>query len=169
MVLAIAWTAPAAAQEAYDAIGSEISAFTPDATDESYAADPNQSFVVEHSGSVSTTAARASSPAAPRCREYLTDGDDPYESGGLACPQPDGSWKIVTGPDELARERGSENMRRQIPPRARTSYSEDPDYTEDEDVYEDEVRPQRRFRLDWNSWSAERRGAHLRPYRDRSR
>jgi hypothetical protein len=142
---------------AFDPNASEIPSefFQGDA--ESYVADPSESFVAEHSGTI--TAARP----AERCREYTTDSDDPY-NGGLACAQPDGSWRIVTGPEEMvadAYEPERRELERRAPDPRRRSY---PDYTDD---MEDSIAPgtpSRRFRLDWGAWSGDRRGNDARPY-----
>jgi hypothetical protein len=162
VVLAIAWAGGAAAQEAvFD--GPEYLPETQN--EESYVADPNESFIVEHSGQ--EMAAVAPPAPAQRCREYLTDDDDPY-AGGLACPQPDGSWRIVSGSNELIRPGGRESVARREPPRQERPrpYSDYSDYADDARAYDEEARPARRFRLDWNAWNAGRRG-NSRSYRDR--
>jgi len=114
---------------------------SPSTDEHSYVADPAESFVVEHPNSVAAVTARPEPPA-PRCREYTADSEGAYERG-LACPQADGSWRIVSGPEEqdewpVQEERASAN-----------AYS---DYTDDEPDYRDEPRTARRFRLDWNAW-----------------
>src|SRR5262245_14122457 len=132
VVLAIAWASSAAAQDVlnddltadpYDQIGSEISAFTPDPSDETSLADPAESFVVEHSNTAVAAAPRETQSAPSRCREYLTDDGDPYD-GGFACPQADGSWRIVSGPEEVAAEPRAPESRREERPRPRASYSQ---------------------------------------------
>jgi hypothetical protein len=157
MSAVLAWAGGAAA---FDPNASEIPSelFQDDA--ESYVADPSESFVVEHSGAV--VAAAPAPTRAERCREYLTDGDDPYD-GGLACRQPDGSWRIVTGPEAMvadAREpEQREPQRRESQPRPRTY----PDYTNDSDLDVPSRATSRRFRLDWGAWSGDRRGNGYRP------
>lgn len=117
----------------------------PPSTEDTYIADPAESFVVEHSNSVAVVAPRPAPPAT-RCREYTTDAgggaDNPYERG-LACPQADGSWRIVSGADPLD-ERPMQEARADSRPYA--------DYTDEEPDYRDVPRPLRRFRLDWNAW-----------------
>lgn len=139
--LAFVWAMPAFSQ---DTEPSETPAFSADAVpsgEDSYVADPSESFVVEHSGSVAAVAPRAAPPG-QRCREYTTDERGAY-GRGLACPQPDGSWRIVSGPEGLA------------DPRARDSAPEYPDYTDDMDDGARYARPTRRFRLDWGAWNTD--------------
>ena len=157
VVLAIAWTGSTMAQEAgssafsLDAIGDVIRDTASDdlSGDETYVADPSESFIVEHSGQVAA-APQAAPPRGERCRAYSTDEEDAY-ADGLACPQPDGSWRIVSGPQDVTRPRRNEER---APPPTR----EYPDYTDDESSAREAVRPARRFRLDWDAWSSGRRG-----------
>jgi hypothetical protein len=154
-VLALAWSGSAAAQDASFSDSSEYSSGP--TADETYVADPNESFVVEHSGQiaadqVAVAAPRRESAPAPRCREYATDENDNY-SRGLACPQPDGSWRIVSGEDDAVRPRTRESQLA----RNRTPYPEYPDYADEPRGEEPDARPARRFRLDWGAWSSTRR------------
>jgi hypothetical protein len=148
-VLALALAGPAAAQDALytdSPDSSDISA------DDTYVADPNESFVVEHSGQVAAAEPRQEPAPASRCREYSADENDNY-SRGLACPQPDGSWRIVSGEDEAVQPRVRENQLA----RSRAPYPEYPDYADEPGYEEPEARPARRFRLDWGAWSSTRR------------
>lgn len=151
---------------AQDAGMSDPSGYPPGPQgDETYVADPNESFIVEHSSQVAADAPRPAPAPTQRCREYLADNDDPY-AGGLACPQPDGSWRIVSGPNELIRPGDREEAPRREPSRARDTYVDAPDYADDAPVYE-AARPARRFRFDWNAWSSSRRSSSLRSNRNR--
>jgi hypothetical protein len=154
-VLAFAWAGPALAQDAPFSDAPEFSSES--SLDETYVADPNESFVVEHSGQVAAAAPRREpSPPSPspssRCREYSTDEDDGY-GRGLACPQPDGSWRIVESEDDAIQPRPRESQLA----RNRAPYTEYPDYADEARDEEPEARPARRFRLDWNAWSSGRR------------
>jgi hypothetical protein len=154
-VLALVWAGSAGAQDAPFPDSSEF--YSAPSDDDSYVADPNESFVVEHSGRVAAAAPRRE-PAPPpsRCREYTTDENDGY-GGGLACPQPDGSWRIVSGQDDAIRSRAPNPVAR-----GRAPTPEYPDYADeardDPRDYEQDTRPTRRFSLDWNAWSSARRG-----------
>jgi hypothetical protein len=166
MVLAIAWAGTAFAQDASSADFPDYTSEMP--SDESYVADPHESFIVEHSGAMAAAAPRREPPPADRCREYATDEDGSY-GRGYACPEPDGSWRIVSGPDELMTPRTREESRR-----ARAPAGEYPDYADEAPTYREEARPTRRFRLDWNAWGSSRREsarpsprASARAYRDR--
>lgn len=151
VVLAIAWAGFAVAQDADPAALS-----AEDSGEETYAADPSESFIVEHSGQIAAAAPRPESPrpeppGGERCREYSTSEGDGFEAdgtGGLACPQPDGSWRIVSGSRDMIRPRQPEY----------------PDYADDDQDERETVRPTRRFRLDWGAWSSARRGNAYRSY-----
>ena len=147
----------AGAAVAFDPNASEIPSelFQDDA--DSYVADPAESFVVEHSAAI------VAAKPAERCREYTTDTDDPYD-GGLACSQPDGSWRIVTGPEEMVADAYEPERRapeRRAPDPRPRSY---PDYTDETEGSVAPRAPSRRFRLDWGAWSGDRRGNGYRPY-----
>ncbi|MGE3335320.1 MAG: hypothetical protein AB7I36_16870 [Rhodospirillaceae bacterium] len=157
VVLAIAWAGFAVAQEAApsefssDAIGDAI---RDNVGDDSYVADPSESFIVEHSGQVAATAPRPAPSRGGRCREYTTDEDSDY-ANGLACPQADGSWRIVSGSQAMIRSHQDEA-------RTATASPEYPDYTDDDRDGRETVRPSRRFRLDWDAWKSARRGQSVR-------
>jgi hypothetical protein len=155
-VLALAWAGSAGAQATFSTESPDFS--TERAGDESYVADPNESFIVEHSGQVAEAAPRRAPAPSSRCREYSTGEDDGY-GRGLACPQPDGSWRIVSGHDDLIRPRTRDQVARNRAPE-----SEDPDYADDARDYEREARATRRFRLDWGAWTSGRRAP--RTFRD---
>lgn len=159
MTVAFVWAGAACAQDTgftgFSPPSSDFSdSYDAPASDESYVADPSESFVVEHSGDVATAAPRAviqaeRAPTEERCREYTTDG---RASGrGVACPQEDGTWRIVTGPDAVTRL-APESFAVRAPGR------DDPDYARDMRDDGEDARRSRRFRLDWNAWSADRRG-----------
>lgn len=134
----------AAAQENQFGERSPYDDRTPPSAEDTYIADPAESFVVEHPNSVAAVTQRPAPPAT-RCREYTTDGAEDggaYERG-LACPQADGSWRIVSGTEPLKERRAQE---------ARADSRPYPDYTDHEPDYRDEPRQMRRFRLDWNAW-----------------
>jgi hypothetical protein len=157
VVLAIAWVGSAIAQEAVpsdgpaDPIGDAIRGTAGNGIgDDTYIADPSESFIVEHSGQVAAAAQRPTSSRNERCRAYTSDDDSAYPEG-LACPQPDGSWRIVGGPQDPSRARQNEE-------RAIAPSREYPDYTDDEGDGREALRPARRFRLDWDAWSSGRRG-----------
>ena len=154
MVLALGWAAPALAQQAEAFESPDYLGDLP--SDENYGADPDDSFVVEQSGDLVAAEPREPAPSTRRCRQYLIDDDDPY-AGGFACPQPDGSWRIVSGPDDAAPRRAREPAVRE-----RSPYAAPPDYTEEARVYNEDVRRSRRFRLDWDAWSSSRRGPRAR-------
>lgn len=151
----------AAAQETQFTPASEFPASefdgAPASSEDLYVADPSESFVVEHSNTVAAVAPRRPPPAT-RCREYSSDAAGSYESG-LACPQSDGSWRIVSGPEEMTAARDLPPVREE---RARARAY--PDYTDDEPEYrpeyqpeyQDQPRPGRRLGFDWNAW---RRGS----------
>lgn len=147
----MAWAGSAVAQEAaFPDFSSEP------LQDESYVADPAESFVVEHSNQVAAAPPRPTSPPAQRCREYSSAENGPSERG-LACPQADGSWRIVSGPEDLRQPREREE-------RVRETYPDYPDYTNDEPESREVIRPMRRYRLDWDAWSSNRRSGAYRPY-----
>ena len=151
-VLALAWAGVANAQDAPFPDSPEF--YSAPSDDDSYVADPNESFVVEHSGQVAAVAPRPEpAPPSSRCREYTTDEDDGY-ARGLACPQPDGSWRIVESEDAPIRPRPRESQFA----RDRAPYPDYPDYADEARDEEPEARPTRRYRLDWSAWSSARRG-----------
>jgi hypothetical protein len=150
-VLALVWAGSASAQDVPFPDSPEF--YSAPSDHDSYVADPNESFVVEHSGQVAAVAPRREpSPPPSRCREYTTDEDGDY-GRGLACPQPDGSWRIVSGEDETIRSRAPDQVARY-----RAPAPEYPDYADEARDYEQDARPTRRYRLDWSAWSSARRG-----------
>lgn len=113
---------------------------------DSYIAAPEDSYVVEEDDMVAAgIMPQRPNEARERCRAYETEDGD----SGTACEQPDGAWRIVTGPTMQTQEV--------------------PDYTDDEDMppawrapprrdnYASDATRRENFSLNWRRWNAEPR------------